>query len=252
MFRSYLYKVSHSVAFYLSVIGVLAMCCTRLFGQALTGADVVTEMDILLDIDAFRKVMAVFAAIPFVSNFSQEWLNGCTYSRVLRTSGDRYIMANISACFVTSFITVFIGMMLFAYIYTLQYPLYVPTPNGVLMPYGVLTESGYPFLYIAVKVFIFSASCAMWSISGLALSALFPDPFVAICSPFVASYLIERLSMQLPDTFNLWYLSLGRVSIYDNAVVSFIYAIVIFVTISAIFGAVFYNIVKGRLANEIV
>lgn len=250
MIRAYIYKILHSVPFYLSIIGVFLICSIRMLGGAFGGEDVLMEMNILLDLDAFRKVIAVFAALPFAANFAVEWKSNVTNSCILRSSSNKYIAANIVFCFITAFITVLIGMILFMCIYTLKLPLYIFDPNPKIPPYGILIDQGFPTIYLLIRITIFSFSCAMWSISGLALAALFPDPFVATCTPFITSYLLERVSMQFPDVFNLWYLSLSRVAIYDNAVISFIYTIAVFTLLAALFGFIFAKAVKRRIANE--
>ena len=69
MIKAYIYKILHSVPFYLSIIGVFLICSIRMLGGAFGGEDVLMEMNILLDLDAFRKVIAVFAALPFAAEF---------------------------------------------------------------------------------------------------------------------------------------------------------------------------------------
>ncbi len=254
MIRAYLYKILHSALFYLSIVGVLLICLIRMVEHYIgnfTGGDIVMEVNILLDLDAFRKVIAIFAALPFAANFANEWNSNITSSCVLRSSGGRYVTANICFCFVTAFAVVFIGMTLFMFIFSFQLPLYEFDPNPKIPPFGILIDKGFPALYLLIRIFIFAFSCAMWSISGLALAALFPDPFVSACTPFVASYLLERLTMKLPDNFNLWYLSLSRM-MSDNAVSSFIYIITVFTILTVFWGLIFAKIVKRRIANEIV
>lgn len=252
MIKAYIYKILHSVLFYLSIAGVFLICSIRMLGGAFGGTDVLMEINILLDLDAFRKVIAVFAALPFAANFANEWKSNITNSCVIRSSVSKYIASNIIFCFITAFITVFIGMTIFMCVYTLKLPLYIYDPNPKIPPYGILIDQGLPALYLLVRIIIFSFSCAMWSISGLALAALFPDPFVSACTPFIASYLLERVSMQLPDVFNLWYLSLSRVTIYDYAVSSFLYTIAVFTLLAVLFGLIFAKIVKRRISNEFV
>ncbi|MCM1508155.1 MAG: hypothetical protein NC177_13655 [Ruminococcus flavefaciens] len=254
MIKAYIYKILHSALFYLSIAGVLLICSIRMMEHYIgnfSGADIVTEINILLDIDAFRKVITVFAALPFAVNFANEWKSNVTNNCVLRSSSGRYITANIFFCFITAFAVVFIAMTLFMFIYSFQLPLYEFDPNPKIPPFGIMIDKGAPILYLLTRIFIFSFSCAMWSISGLALAALFPDPFVSACTPFIASYLLERVTMQLPDNFNLWYLSLSRI-MSDNAVFSFIYIIAVFTVLTVLWGFIFAKIVKRRIANEIV
>ena len=47
----------------------------------------------------------------------------------------------------------------------------------------------------------------MWAVSGAAVSAIIPNSFVAICTPYIFSYIIEKITMTLPDYLNLYYLT---------------------------------------------
>lgn len=250
MTKAYLYKISHSALFLAGIAGVFLMCSIRMLN--IGTSDVLREVDILLDFDAFRKGIAVFAAIPFAANFANEWKSNTTNSCVLRSSCDRYIAANVVCCFIFAFITVFIGMTLFTFVYTFKLPFTAYDPNPKSRPFGMLIDKGLPVLYTMIRITIFSLSCAMWSITGIALAAIFPDPFVAICTPFIASYLVERMSMQLPPVCNLWYISLSRGPFLNNALLSFIYDVLVFVLLSVFFGLIFAKIVKRRVSNEIV
>lgn len=253
MIKAYFYKISRSALFYISIAGVFLMCSMRIMlDGAFSGGDILMEVNILIEIDAFRKAIAVFAAIPFAANFSNEWKSNITDSCVLRSSANKYISANIIYCFLTSFIVVLIGMLLFIFLYTLRLPLYVFDPNPKIPPFGILIDKGFPVLYLIIKITIFSVSCAMWSMSGIAIAAFFPDSFVAVCTPFIAGYLLERISMQLPDVFNLWYLSMSRISVFNNMILSFFYSILVFLVLSMCFGTVFAIVVKRRIRNEIV
>lgn len=129
MIKAYFYKVSRSTLFYISIVGVFLMCSIRMLGGALTGADVLTEVNILLDLDAFWKTIVVFAAIPFAANFANEWKSNIANNCILRSSVDKYITANIVCCFFTAFIVVFIGMLLFMFLYIIKLPLYIFDPN---------------------------------------------------------------------------------------------------------------------------
>ena len=82
------------------------------------------------------------------------------------------------------------------------------------------------------------------------LTGFFPNKFVGICTPFVASYVIERITMELPTTFNLYNVSLGFVE-WNNIWFQQFYCIGLFAALSAVFGAVFVLTVKRRVQNEV-
>lgn len=251
MIRAYVYKLLRSPVVYLCVFGVIAICSTRFIDRSTSASDVLGEMDILLDIDAFRKIITIFGAVPFAANFSDEWINAAANHCIVRCGLRRYAISNVVVCAVSSFLTVFVGMMLFMGTYSACAPFYIPDSNPTPPPYGVFIEQGCPFLYSTLRILVFSLSCSMWSLSGLAISALFPNKYIAIVTPFVSSYVLERISMECPDEVNLWYLSLSNISICDNPYITLFYSIFVFIFLSALLGGVFCFLLRKRVRNEI-
>ena len=92
---------------------------------------------------------------------------------------------------------------------------------------------------------------AAWSLSGLALSSIFVNPFIALASPLVFSYILEMITIDSDFLPNLWYLSLSYTDISDNAFIASGYIIVIFLILSLIFSSVFRFFALRRLRNEI-
>lgn len=251
MAKAYFYKLFRSPLTYISVLGITGLCCTRFLEGQGQYWSVVYHVNLFLDLDAYRKVISVFAALPFAANFAEEWKEAVTVSCVTRRNVRKYALDNIVFCWVTSLLAVFLGIMLFAGVYSLFIPFYIYDPNPKFTPYGIFLDTGYPLLFLTARVFIFSASCAMWSVMGMLLSAIFPNKYIAICSPLVASYIIERFSMQLPTFFDLYALSLSYLDSGLNPALAFFYSLGVFAAISAICGLIFYHIVKRRVRCEI-
>ena len=103
-------------------------------GELNSPGDLVTEFGILLDIDAYRKVIVVFSALPFTMNFASEWKNNVTNSCVIRSSRNKYIVSNLVLCFITAFLVVFIGMMLFVFVDSMRWPIYNYNPSPKITP----------------------------------------------------------------------------------------------------------------------
>lgn len=254
IFRAHLYKLIRSPLFYLGILGTAAVCASRrLIPNGMLGGYVTVELNLILDLDSMRKVMAIFGALPFAANFADEWTNMITTSCVSRCGVKKYAISNVALCFLSSFAAVFLGMMLYAGICSAFMPLYKyeQLPEILSPLQRAFISTHLPIVYIMYYTFVFAASCAMWSVMGMMLSAFFPNRYVAICSPFVASYVIERISMQLPDAFNLWYVSLSRLG-WKNVLLQFLYSVGLFVGIAVLCGWVFAEIIKRRVRNEIV
>ena len=249
MFKAYFYKLLRSPLFYIGIAGVIGVCSLRLLPSAFKGVDVMQEMELIRSTDGYRKLFVILAALPFAANFSDEWNCMATTSCITRTSARKYSVTNVVMCYVSALSTVFIGMMLFSMIYSISYPLFYPGGGSDGSPYRVFTSLGLPLLDVAATNLIFAASCAMWSVMGLMLTAFFPSKYIAICAPFVFSYAVERVTINLPENFDLLAVSLSRSS--WSAMPAFFYANALFAGISALCGIVFTLTVKRRVQNGI-
>lgn len=251
MTRAYLFKLFRSPLTYIAIIGTAALCFTHgVINRNFYDDTVVYHVDIFLNLDAYRKLLPVFGALPFAANFSDEWKSGVTLGCTLRRGVKKYAAANVLFCAATSLLTVFLGMMLYAGVYSLFIPLYGEYNNPASFLFGGLLTSGRGWLFMIFQIFIFACSCSMWAVMGLLLSALMPNKYVAIAAPFVASYIVERITIQFPPRLNLWYLSLGAMDAKSD-LMGFLYIVGVFAEISAVCGVLFYIIVRKRVRNEI-
>lgn len=251
MTRAYLFKLFRSPITYIAILGTAALCFTHgIINRNFYDGTVVYHVDLFLHLDAYRKLLPVFGALPFTANFADEWKSGVTINCALRRGVKKYAAANVLFCAVTSLATVFLGMALYAGVYSLFIPLYGEYNNPASFLLGGLLTSGRGWLFMIFQIFIFACSCSMWAVMGLLLSAVMPNKYVAIAAPFVASYIVERITIQLPPRLNLWYLSLGAMDAKSD-VEGFLYIVGVFAAISAGCGVLFYIIVRKRVRNEI-
>ena len=245
MFRAYLFKLFRLPYLYIGIAGVIGVCSLRLLPSAYKGIDVMTEKELLRSIDGYRKLFVILGALPFAANFSDEWNSMVTTSCVTRKGAGRYSAVNVVMCYVSSFAAVFIGMMLFVGIYSAFYPFYYPCGGSLSAPYDVLGA----FPDVTARTFVFAASCAMWAVMGLMMTAFFPSKYIAICAPFVFSYAVERISLNFPYDLNLEMLSLSHTD--RSALPAFLYANAVFLGIAAVCGLVFTITVQRRVRNGI-
>lgn len=249
MVGTYFYKLRGSILLKLGILGVTLICFTRVTSIFKSG-NVCGEFDLLLGLDTIRKVIAVFGALPFTANFSVEWNNAVSNMYIVRCGLAKYTYSNVIVTFLSTIITVFSGIMFFVTLMSFFMPFSDFDSSFGSMPYGTLLKSNFAVLYIVLKTTVFAFSCAMWSVIGLTLSAFFPNKYVALCAPFAASYIIERITIQFPAPFNLWTVSVSALQ-WENPTMQFLYSIGLFTIISAIFGVVFTYKVKRMVQNEI-
>lgn len=247
MLKAYFYKFIRSSLLYIGIIGVVGICSLRLLPSAFKGGDVLMEMELIRSLDGYRKVFVILGALPFAANFSDEWNCMVTTNCITRKSVEKYSAANVVMCYISALVTVFFGMMIFAGIYSMSYPFYTVGGGSESGPYGIFSLNGFPVFDLAATTFVFAASCAMWAVMGLMLTAFFPSKYIAICAPFVFSYAIERITMNFTEDFDLWGLSLSHTD--WSALPAFIYANVLFAGISAVCGIIFTKTVERRVQN---
>lgn len=243
MFRAYFFKLFHQPFFYLGIVGVIGICSLRLLPSAVKGSDVLMEMELLTALDGFRKMFVIVGALPFAANFSDEWNSMIITNCITRKSVRKYAVSNVVMCYISSLATIFIGMTLFASVYSIFIPLCVPESGSSFPPYDVLP----PLLFLMTKTFVFAASCAMWAVMGLMLTAFFPSKYIAICAPFVFSYAIERITNNFSADFDLYSLSLSHTEM--SALPAFIYSNAFFAVIAGICGIVFTITVERKVQN---
>ena len=193
----------------------------------------------------------VFSAIPFASTFADEWNNNVTLLYVLRSSAKKYSWSQVLVCFSISFLTALSGFLLFIIADSFRLPLYLPDGNPAIPPYGCFLENNMVYMNLLLVSVGFSLSCAMWSTTGLLMSSIFPSSFIAFCTPFVASYLLERITLNFPPQFNLLHVALSRINVLNNPWTSFLWVVVVFTVLSLITGKLFVHIVEKRIRNEI-
>ena len=98
-------------------------------------------------------------------------------------------------------------------------------------------------------VFVYALSCEMWAVMSLAATAVFPSKYIAVCTPFVLSYLVERFTKFVPGEFQLGPLSQSWSG--WKPLPAFLKSVIVFFVISLVCTAIFAIRVKVRVENEL-
>ncbi len=248
-------QVFSSPVFYLSIIGVTLLCFISVWEEINSVAgDVAYYFDIFIGLTMFKKLVVLFAAFPYVSSFCSDWKCQFIKPVVIRTGISKYVWSKIITCFVSGLLTVFIGQILFIILLSFKFPLFPNEDlNQVLFPpFKSLSTSIFPPLYLLAQSFVFSMAAALWTVVGLTFSAFIPIHFAAIVAPVIASYVLEEVTILLPNAFNLYLLTKSSDVIQQGPLISFIYFCFIFIMLSILAGWLFSYQVKRRVRNEVV
>lgn len=253
MFKAYTYKLISSPLLYIGIIGAAALCCTEYLSGDFGIGSVQYHVSVFLGLAKYRKAIVVFGALPFAANFADEWTNGVTKDCVVRTGAEKYAAINLLVCWFSAMLTVFGGMMLFMCFDSL----FVPWSEVDSNPYNLIFEhflnEGNGVMYLLLVTLVFSAGCAMWAVMGMLLSVFFPNKYVAVCSPFISSYVIERITMNFSNWFNLHDIALSYIpyDYFGSDLLGLLYCVGLFAVVAAFCGGIFYIFFKKRLQNEL-
>ncbi|HLU21046.1 MAG TPA: hypothetical protein VKZ77_01020 [Bacillaceae bacterium] len=247
-------QVFSTPSFYLSIIAVTALCFISVWDDLSEwGSNFSTAhyFDLFIGLTMFKKLVVLFAAVPYVSSFCSDWKYQFIKPVLIRTGIFKYIWSKVITCFVSGFLVVFLGLMIFITLLSLIVPMFDGN-STIREPFALLAEGQLPVLYLVAQSFIFSLAAALWTVVGLALSAFIPIHFVAITAPVIASYLLEELTRLLPNWLNLYGITRSANVIHQGPLISFAYFCFIFILFSALAGMVFSYQVRRRIHNEVV
>ncbi len=254
LLRAYFYKLLTSPNIYIGIFGIALLSFFSRFASDWNSLqnNVISSFDCLLNIDSMRKTIVIFGAVSFAANFADEWKNSVTTSVVLRCGAAKYAVCNIICVFVSSVITVFLGLLLFTGIAALFADTFSPPTlfGNFRKPFAPIFENNVPFLYVVYKSFVIGASCGAWSVLGLAVSVFFPNKYVAVSAPIVISYLLERVTFYCPTPLCIALLQNAELG-FDSLLGQLLYSAGFFVVLAIVGGIIFYAMLKRRVQNGI-
>ncbi|WP_141720177.1 hypothetical protein [Massilioclostridium coli] len=109
-----------------------------------------------------------------------------------------------------------------------------------------------PWLYILYHIFVISLETAAWGMVGLSISALLPNRFIALLSPFICCYIVTTISRSFPVYLNFYSINtLEDVFKQENPILNLAYIVGVYAVIVLIFSLIFSRVVKRRIGNEI-
>jgi hypothetical protein len=241
---------------YVAAAGLCGLCFVSIWQYYIEAKEtsILYLFELFLGLSMFKKLAVLFAAVPFAAVFCSDW--NCQYIKpvVIRSGIKKYAWSRITLCFLSAFITVFIGLILFFILLSLKMPLFLESDmdNLISEPFASIAYGVMPVMYILAEAAVFSMAAALWSVVGMTVSAYIPNRFVALASPVIACYLLEELTAYLPNFLNIYYLTRSANVIRQGAALSFSYFCFVFVGLSLLSGLLFSRQVRRRIQNEVV
>lgn len=237
-----------SPLFFGAIIGTVLTCYISARDYIVDDMNVVYIIELMLNLGMLKKILVFFSAIPFVTAFCQDFNSGYINFVLLRSSEKKYLLSTIACCALSGFSAIFIGISIFGGILSVVYPVQTYETVGVYSS----VAAHHPFLYLLILNSVFSLYAAVWTVAGLALSAILVDGMVALGAPLIFGYLLEELTGKLPAYLNLYKLSHCYDIFGQSVLLNYLYTIAVFVLTILLFGSVFSYFAKRRIRNEMV
>lgn len=252
MIKAYTYKLLRSPFLYISILGITALCFTVFFDEMFGYGSVSYHVDIFLGLAQYRNCLILFGALPFAANFADEWNSGIVKECIARKGVKKYALSNLLFCWVSSAAAVFLGMWLFMCIDSLFVPWSYVSPNPHYFIFEEYLRIGRGEVYLFFAAVVFASSCACWAVMGMLLSVFFPNKYVALCTPLIVCYFIQRISMPAPYWVNLHHISLScfPYEYFNSNILGFLYCVGVYGAIAAVCGSVFYVVLKRKVQND--
>lgn len=217
-------------------------------------ADIIYLFDLTHNIGSFTNICVLCCTALNSIGFLRDHKTGFLRHCVLRNGKRAYFSAKYSACALSGGLILAVGQTLFILLLSIRFPLFSPDGSAkeqysmirnIFTSELVLSENIIGFF--AVYVLFAFLYGAMWSGLGLMISTFIDDYYAASFSPYILSFVINRLLVGTgffrPDAIFHANFDLGGVPKSILGAVGYLSAL------TAVFGIVFYIKSKRRCAE---
>ena len=218
-------------------------------------------------------ILPILAMLPLGLSYCDDWVTGYSRFYVLRSQRKAYLLGKLAAALIASFCLVFLLSLISAGILSLIYPAFNSQYDKEIIDqvYSVPAMGGsqarvpamlYNWIYLGlwsgpvifvIDSFLAGLSAAMYCAFGLAVSALFPNRYVAFAAPFVFTYIANigsgLLSQMLP-----WVSVLSPPEWYQPYRLSALPLLPVFcigAAILGVWGVVYWKLATRRMDNAL-
>lgn len=242
-----------SISFLVAAFGIFIAYYMGIWGELHFKSDVLYLFKISDDASAFNMLTVLFCTIPYTTAFCSDWDSRYIRSTVIRTGLTGYGFSKVTACALSAGSAVALGKSLFVLSLIPWFSLVSTTADNyeffaTRTLGGEFLLNGQYALYFAVYIYLGFLSGALWSVAGLCASAYMPNKFVAICTPFIAYYVLNIVTYAFPVWLRVNRISQGM-CILGGTLLSLQYATLLFTALIAGAGLLFIRTSKRRLAN---
>lgn len=197
------------------------------------------------------KIIVLVGALPTAVSFCSDWQDGYINSVLLRSGSRAYITGKLVAAVVVSFLTNFVGTILYCII------------CGEIFGYGYESISDYylfydvsvgsmPFMYFVIFCYKRSIVNTMYAVWGYAMSAVLPNKFVAVTAPMFMAIMIEDITYKGPVQLFPRRIATGNEFLGYDTGINLLLSTIVILGYILIASYIFKKVAERRIRNEIV
>lgn len=195
----------------------------------------------------------MLSAVPFATNYSHEFKGGITIYRMTRCGRKVYAQSKILTSALSGGLVMILGGSIFILILSTYLPLVTPSKliEAQEFPYYSALSVGNGIPYFIIILYILFLSGAFWSSVGMCISAYYPNPCVAVCSPMIVRFLLVEVGRlaKLPAALRVDKL-LNASAVFFSEPITLITLTLLVIFICWICFTLFYKRVAERLEDD--
>lgn len=261
--RMDLHRAFHSAGFLVAVIGItvaLLLGCTSeaaYIGQG--NYDVLTFFN-LSHAFGFSQLLPIFCALPFAASFCSDWNNQYFRLACIRSNVRCYSISKVIVCSLSAASSAILGECIYVAVLALKFPLYdADIEKGFSsIPFEDLVYNGhYIVVYILLRILIWAAFFAFFSVFAFLVSTWIPNVFVVLSTPVLAYYLVTNVDstlLYLTNSSN-WYKFMSFSFLFDanlnvgTILTSLLYPLLLCILLCILSGFLVNRNLKRRLLH---
>lgn len=240
--------------------GILGITFTMYFAslEGIASDTNVTYMVWLIVYGMPFMLSLVFAAFPFSGCFCEDFENKYAYPQIERGNLKKYTLSKIMTIMVVTIITMMIGVVLYVSILHIRLPWFdaedaICQSAVTLGGFRQIIGSGHYLLYFALFGLQYGIMAGILALLAAYISLFISNKLLILAVPFMSFYLISYYSGALfgdSEKLNLIYIFNATYNLWDNDILSFVYAIFVGILLGGILGVLIIYRVKRKIYNE--
>lgn len=244
-----------SMRFLLSVVGVamvMYMAISRM-GEGMQSASVWYLMYLSISGSGIvSTTLCLFPVFAFGLSYASEWQQKAEKYWIIRTGTESYVWSKTVVCYLSGFLTVFCGMVLFVLLMSLFYPLYTGNINSIQSgDYEILAAKGHVLAAYLLYMIHNALSGSIMATCALCFSSVLPNTFCTATAPMLLYFVLLRVTtrLSLPGWLDPLYWN-GGIYYADTVHTTLFIKVVTSVVVGICFGCFSKRNIERRLMNE--